>query len=104
MATTIMRPVLRIAGVEGAAITNHLHRCGTVKARLPNGRTLRLWSQGDDWVSNQIFWKGWNAYETETLNLFFSLAARAQVILDIGAHVGVFALVGAHANPGAQVF
>jgi FkbM family methyltransferase len=104
VATTVMRPILRITGVEGAMVTKHLHRHGTVKARLPNGRTLRLWSQGDDFVSNQIFWNGWNAYETETLSLFFELATRAEVILDVGAHVGVFSLVAAHANPGARVF
>ena len=104
VATTLMRPLLRIAGVEGAAVTKHLHRRGTVKAKLPNGRTLRLWSQGDDWVSNQIFWNGWNAYETETLSLFFKLASRAEVILDVGAHVGVFSLVAGHANSSARVF
>lgn len=99
-----MRPVLRMAGVDSAVVTKHLHRCGTVKAKLPNGQTLRLWSRGDDWVSNQIFWNGWNAYETETLSLFFKLASRATVILDVGAHVGVFSLVAGHANSSAQVF
>lgn len=99
-----MRPLVRITGVGGAVVTKHLHRRGTVKAKLPNGRTLRLWSQGDDWVSNQIFWNGWNAYETETLSLFFKLASRAEVILDVGAHVGVFSLVAAHANSSARVF
>lgn len=104
VATTLMRPILRITGVDGATVTKHLHRRGTVKAKLPNGRTLRLWSQGDDWVSNQIFWNGWNAYETETLSLFFELASRAEVILDVGAHVGVFSLVAGHANSSARVF
>jgi FkbM family methyltransferase len=100
----MMRPVLRITGVDGATVTKHLHRLGTVKAKLPNGRTLRLWSQGDDWVSNQIFWNGWNAYETETLNLFFKLASEAEVIVDVGAHVGVFSIVAGHANSRARVF
>lgn len=99
-----MRSILRITGIEGRAVTKHLHRCGTVKAKLPNGRTLRLWSQGDDWVSSQVFWHGWNAYETETLNLFFKLASDAEVMLDVGAHVGLFSLVAAHANPSARVF
>ena len=99
-----MRPILRITGAEGAAVAKHLHRRGTVKAKLPNGRTLRLWSRGDDWVSNQIFWHGWDAYETETLNLFFKLASQSEVILDVGAHVGVFSLVAAHANSNARVF
>ena len=32
------------------------------------------------------------------------LATQAEVVLDVGAHVGVFSLVAAHANPGARVF
>lgn len=104
IATTLLRPIVRIAGAEEGVIPLHLHRCGTVRAPLPNGRTLRLWSRGDDFVSNQIFWKGWDAYESETLKLFFQLAAKAEVIVDIGAHVGVFTLVAAHANPSSQVY
>jgi FkbM family methyltransferase len=75
-----------------------------VRTKLPNGRTLRLWSQGDDWISTQIFWNGWNAYETETLDLFFRLALTARIVFDIGAHVGLFALIAAHANPEGDVF
>jgi hypothetical protein len=37
----------------------HLHRIDLVEAKLPNGRILKLKSKGDDWVSNQVFWRGW---------------------------------------------
>jgi hypothetical protein len=33
----------------------HLPRCGNVRALLPNGSVLRLWSRGDDWVANQAY-------------------------------------------------
>ena len=62
-------------------LIRHLHRHGQVRSTLPNGRTLRMWSRGDDWVSNQLFWRGWNGYETETSGLFFRLATRAKVLL-----------------------
>jgi FkbM family methyltransferase len=104
IATTSIRFVLRITGRKSESIIKHLHRVGIVRAKLPNGRILRLWSRADDWISTQIFWSGWNAYETETLALFFRLASAGETILDIGAHVGLFALVAGHANPKARVF
>lgn len=82
----------------------HLHRLGRVATRLPDGRVLRLWSQADDWVSNQVFWRGWQGYEPETTPLFYRLARRAHVTLDVGAHVGFFSLLAGHANAAGRVF
>jgi FkbM family methyltransferase len=64
---------------------------------------LRLWSKADDWVSNQVFWKGWDGYEPETARVFFALAARSRVTLDVGAYVGYYAILAALANPRATV-
>jgi FkbM family methyltransferase len=58
----------------------------------------------DDWVSNQVFWRGWRGYEPETSPLFFRLAAHAAVTLDVGAYVGFFSLLAGHANPRARVY
>ena len=77
----------------------HLPRVGPVRSRLPNGATLRLWSKGDDFVSNQVFWRGWSGYEPETSPLFYALAETARTTLDLGAHVGFYSLLAALANP-----
>ena len=82
----------------------HLHRVGDVYERLPNGATLHLRSRGDDWVTNLVFWKGWKAYEPGTIELFYRLAARASVVLDVGAYVGFFSMVAALANREARVY
>ena len=84
-------------------VVRHLHRFGPVSSRLPNGRRLRLWSLADDWVSNLVFWRGWRAYEPETAPLFFRLAARASLTLDVGAYVGFYSLLAGHANPEGRV-
>ena len=42
-------------------------------------------------------------YESVTLRLWRTLARQARVILDIGSHIGTFALVAADANPQARV-
>ena len=82
----------------------HLPRYGNVRAPLPDGSVLRLWSRGDDWVANQVYWRGWTSDEPESLPLFYALAERAAVILDIGAHVGLYSLVASYANARARVF
>jgi FkbM family methyltransferase len=64
---------------------------------------LRLWSRGDDWISNQVFWRGWAAHERETANVFFQLAKEAQATIDIGAYVGYYSLLAAHANRFGRV-
>lgn len=42
-------------------------------------------------------------YESVTLRLWRDLARRSSTILDIGSHIGTFALVAADANPRARV-
>jgi FkbM family methyltransferase len=104
LATAGVRTVLRLVGGAPERVVRHLHRLGPVASRLPNGRVLRLWSRADDWVSNQVYWRGWEGYEPETSPLFYRLAVRAQVTVDLGAHVGFFSLLAAHANPAGRVF
>lgn len=104
LATTTLRGITSGIGRPSEFLIKHLPRVGTVARRLPNGRMLRLWSHGDDWVSNQVFWRGWQGYEPETTPLFFRLAERASVTFDVGAHVGYYALLAGHANPEARVY
>lgn len=104
IATSAVRALLAGTGVQSEFIIKHLHRVGRLRCRLPNGRLLRLWSRGDDWISNQVFWRGWSGYEPETVPLFFRLSMRAQVTLDVGAYVGFYTLLAAHANPAGRVY
>src|SRR5262245_54920135 len=85
-------------------VVKHLHRIGIVQSTLPNGRTLRLWCKADDWVSNLVYWRGWKGYEPETVSLFFRLATRARVTIDVGAYVGFFSLLAGHANTSGLVY
>ena len=104
LATSSVRSVLGTVGLESEMVVKHLHRIGIVQSPLPNGRTLRLWSKADDWVSNLVYWRGWEGYEPETVPLFFRLAARARVTIDVGAYVGFFSLLAGHANTSGLVY
>jgi FkbM family methyltransferase len=94
---------MRALGRTPETFVRHLPRVGAVESRLPNGRALRLWSRGDDHVANQVYWKEWRGYESETTPLFYELASKASVVFDVGAHVGFYSLLAAHANPSGRV-
>jgi FkbM family methyltransferase len=104
LATSALKAVASAAGMTPEILIKHLPRSGGVSSQLPNGRTLRLWSRGDDWVANQVFWRGWAGYEPDLAPLFYRLASGAQVTIDVGAHVGFYSILAALANPRGRVF
>lgn len=104
LATSTVHALFSATGLRSEFIVKYLHRVGTVRLALPNRRTLQLWSRGDDWVSNQVYWRGWDGYEPETVRLFYRLATRSQVTFDVGAYVGFFTLLTAQANPEGRVY
>lgn len=54
-------------------------------------------------IESTIFWNGLNAFEGNTLRWWKILSKRSQVILDIGANTGIYALLAKTLNPAAEV-
>lgn len=54
-------------------------------------------------LENEIFWRGLHGYEPQSMGVWTTLAARSNVILDVGANTGVYSLVAKAVNPGARV-
>ena len=104
LTTSVIHACQQVTGVRSEFVIKHLHRVGIVRRRLANGGELLLWSRADDWVSNQVYWRGWDGYEPETIPLFFRLAKQARITFDVGAYVGYFSLLAAHANLDGQVY
>jgi len=103
VATSIMRAAMRVTGRPMEPVVKHLPRVGITSATLPNGQVARFWSRGDDWVPNQVYWRGWDGYEPEMTPLFYAAAQTARVTIDVGAHIGFYAILAALANPAGQV-
>jgi len=102
--TTGLRAVLPQRSKLAEAAARYCPRAGLVEATLPDGKVLRMCSRGDDDVASTLFWRGWAGHEAETADPFYKLAATARTTLDIGAHVGYFSLLAAHANPAGRIF
>lgn len=78
-------------------------RIGRAAAKLPNGKTLRMQCESVETVLNAIYYHGWTGEEPEVLPVWYSLAERAETIIDVGAHVGHLSLVAGLANPKAAL-
>lgn len=104
LATSTVKMITEATGWRPRWLLDRLLRIGPVRLRLENGRTMTLCASGDDWLTNQFYWYGWKAYEAESTTLFFRLATRASVTLDIGAYIGIYTLLAAFANPQGTVY
>ena len=71
----------------------------TFQYTTPEGVRLRLLHRG---AAISLYWR--NEYEPETTRLFCEHARTADVILDIGAAHGIYAMLAAAANPRARIF
>ena len=65
---------------------------------------MLLWCHPDDDISNPVYWMGWNSYEPEASELFFRLAKDCSTVIDVGAYIGLYSLLAAHANPSGKVY
>src|SRR5712692_4691633 len=103
LVTSMVRRCVSLIGASPEFAALHLPRVGEVGVQLPNGRSMRMWTNGDDFIANQVFWYGPFGYEPETSRLFFDIARTARTTLDVGSNVGYYALLAALANPAGQV-
>lgn len=83
-------------------IYRHLSFKGDFHVPTQNGRGFKMRSEGHV-IENNIYWAGLEGYEPESVKVWLDLAARAQVVLDIGANSGLYALLAASVSPAAEV-
>jgi FkbM family methyltransferase len=105
-----MRAIWRLAprsGVSyalGKVLAHSLLRAGSKHQLVPvlfDGRIPMQLDLGDV-TSNDLFCLD-SHYEAATLKLWKQLARKNRFILDVGSHLGTYALVAADANPQARI-
>jgi FkbM family methyltransferase len=103
-ATSSLKLLFDLTKWQPESVIKHLPRTGKTKITLPDGRSFLMDSSGEDWIPTQLFWRGWLGYEPEVTPIFYELAKKAKVVLDIGAHVGFFSILAAIANRESLVY
>ena len=70
---------------------------------LPGSKRLLKLKVGGG-LGKTIFLDGLLGYEAPTTRLWWELCKHADVILDVGSHIGPFAILAADANPACHVY
>ncbi len=97
-------PRCKLSFNTGKFLTRTLLRPEPSSLALPvrfGGRIPMILDLGS-FVANDLYCLD-DHYESITLRLWRELSKRARFILDIGSHIGTFALVAADANPSAKI-
>lgn len=55
-------------------------------------------------IENQLFWKGLDGFEPNSLKLWARMSRDADTIFDLGANSGIFSLISKSENPNAKVY
>jgi len=105
----LVNPALRLglSPLSGLLPIEFLQRfpvVGAVRAPLAPGVVLRLDSRGRDQVAAALYWRGLAGYEPETMAVFRRLLPGAHAVIDVGASVGIFALVAGLEDGRRRVF
>ena len=95
---------LKIFWTPPHRVYKHLHFTGVMKVKTTNDSFFRMYNYGYE-IENDIFWHGLNnGWEKKSMKLWMRLCTDANVIMDIGANTGIYALTAKTINPSATVF
>ncbi len=95
---------VRSIGVPPRAIYQHLHFDGPFWVKNAEGKKIRLHHYGT-YLENEIFWTGlYGNFEGQSLRLWEKLCLRADVVFDVGANTGIYALLAKVNRPQARVY
>jgi FkbM family methyltransferase len=73
--------------------------------RIPGvAEPLRLIAGRSDLITTELALNGYPSFEAETTEIFRALVRDSAVVLDIGANIGLYALLAALENPDAAVY
>lgn len=92
----------RSSGLVPERIHKHLHFTGEFTVRIDDEASFRIRHYGY-MLENELFWKGIEGWEPVSTKIWMLLSKRSNVILDIGANTGVFALIASAVSPTATI-
>lgn len=95
---------LRAIGFPRSGISQDLGFSGAFS--LPfQGEHVHFFAEPDDKSAHHLFWHGLGGgWDAVSIKVWAALVKSSQVVLDIGANIGHYALVASKVNPDAEVF
>ena len=91
-------------GIPSHNIYQHLHFVDNIGVKVDDAKSFKIRHYGFQ-VENEIFWNGiFNGWEKVSLSIWAELCENSNLIFDIGANTGVYALLAKTINPSAKVF
>lgn len=78
---------------------------GLISLQLPNSKKLYIKTEVNDYIVSMLYWKGiGNSFENDTIKLSIKLLKYTDTFFDIGANIGLYALIAAIDNPHRKVY
>ena len=91
-------------GIPNHNINQHLHFVDNIEVKVNDVKKFKIRHYGFQ-VENEIFWNGiFNGWEKVSLSIWAELCENSNIIFDIGANTGVYALLAKTINPDAKIF
>ena len=90
-------------GVLPGAVWKRLPVNLTFAVDVTNGSRFLYRSSPNDQIGRALYWRGLEGHEPETVRAFLHLARTARVVVDVGAHTGLFALLACAVNATSHV-
>ena len=76
---------------------------GITTLTTSNGAEFKYVASKNDITDRLLFWGGLRSFEPETCQTFYELAKKAQVVVDVGAHVGIYTLLACSASNSSRI-
>lgn len=92
-----LRVIMRFGLLKSERYYRHVPYRGIVTVEVPNGREFHVVARGGQ-LENSLYWQGVFAHEARSMHTWLELAQSANVVLDIGANSGIYALAAAAAG------
>lgn len=90
------------AGIVPRAVWSKLPADSTFIVSIGASRFYYVGGAADS-LGRMLLWAGIRYFEPETVRVFARLAARAQIIFDVGANTGIYSLTALAVNPSVHV-
>ena len=105
MVNALLRKFLKpFHSIIPATIIKRVPLVGVIDVPLPNSKKMFLKVNGLDEIASRVYWHGYEAFEGETLAVFFNLLKLTNTFLDVGANIGIYTLIGCLTNPSMNVY